>query len=576
MNLSFSVNDNCTACMACVRVCPVEAIAVSGNEVRIVGETCIECGLCVPACHHDAIDVVGDIREVREAIEKDRAILILPAEVAVSFHPATPEQIINACFRAGFHGVYFETLGDELVAHEYLRLWREDSPRTWIRSTSSIVVDYCRVRLPALLPFLAPIVTPAVALGRFLRTHYGPEYRIIYAGLATPGPDRDEQGISACISFEELKDLLIHKGADPERQPLTLERIPPERRRHLSTAGGLPLAMLEEESLSSRRFSKIRGLHALSAVAQAVVSSERELGFLDVLPFEGSLDHPAFGRHEDLFWRKAIAELAEGGRSGEPVVDVPPALDLSASFEPNAAALPPADSAQAARVLERIGRAPGGAYWDCGACGHARCVDFADAISRGRATLSICPYYLGRQVEQASRDAMHDALTGLFTYRVLEERLAQEVARANRSGTSLAVLFIDLDDFKPINDRLGHAAGNDILRGVADILRGAIRATDIACRFGGDEFVLILVNADPEGAARVAEEIRSQAETFRVHTPQGEAGVTLSIGLAYHSGAARSVLTSEALMAEADASLYVAKAHGGNTVHPAIGGKLVR
>lgn len=566
--------------MACVRVCPVEAIAASEESVRIVDATCIECGLCVPACHHDAIDVVGDVKPVEEAVARGRALLILPTEAAVFFHPATPEQLLNACFLAGLHSVYFEVLGDELVAHEYLRVWREkqaseEHDRTWIRSTSPIVVEYCRIRLPQLLPLLAPIVTPAVALARYLRATFGSPHRIVYAGLGTPGPTPDRSEIDHCISFPELRDLLLRAGADPVKQPLTLSRIPPERRRHLSTAGGMPRAILEEP-FSTRRFRKLRGLHTLTWVARAVSRTEGGLGFLDVLPFEGNLDHPALGRHEDLFWRQTIAELAEGRRSEEPVVEIPGELDLSATFEPNPEALPEADLEYAQRVLDRIGRAPGGAYWDCGACGHARCVDFATAVSRGRATLTICPYYLGRQVEQVARDAMHDALTGLFTYRVLEDRLVQEVARANRSGTSLALLFIDLDDFKPVNDRLGHSAGNELLRSVADIVKGAIRATDIACRFGGDEFVVILVNADPEGAARVAEEIRSQVETLRVSTPAGEAGVTLSIGLAYHSGASRSMLTAEALMAEADASLYVAKAHGGNTVHPAIGGKLVR
>ncbi|MFQ5474140.1 MAG: GGDEF domain-containing protein, partial [Dehalococcoidia bacterium] len=136
--------------------------------------------------------------------------------------------------------------------------------------------------------------------------------------------------------------------------------------------------------------------------------------------------------------------------------------------------------------------------------------------------------------------------------------------------------FIDLDKFKDVNDIFGHGVGNLILTGVAKILGEAIRSTDIACRYGGDEFVVILVNPDRPGAAGVAEQIRRRVEDFKVPTPDGEAGVTLSIGLAYHSGAPRSNLTSEVLMAEADASLYVAKAHGGNAVHPAVEGELVR
>ena len=169
MSLRFSINEKCTSCMACVRVCPVEAIAVTGNQVRIDAATCIECGLCVPACYHDAIDVVGDLERCVESIDAGRAILILPNEISVFFFPATPEQILNACFEAGFQTVYFEAIGDELVAAEYLRLWDAAGNRSWLRSTNPVVVNYCRTRAPELLPFLAPVVTPAVALARHIR-----------------------------------------------------------------------------------------------------------------------------------------------------------------------------------------------------------------------------------------------------------------------------------------------------------------------------------------------------------------------------------------------------------------------
>ncbi len=171
---------------------------------------------------------------------------------------------------------------------------------------------------------------------------------------------------------------------------------------------------------------------------------------------------------------------------------------------------------------------------------------------------------------------MHDALTGVYTFRVLSTRLEEELSRASRTSTSIAVLFTDLDKFKPVNDVHGHAAGNLILRNVARILTDATRSTDIVCRYGGDEFVVILVNPDRDGAGQVAEQILQRVADMRIATNEGYAGVTLSIGVAYHSGVTQAQVSAEDLMAEADAALYVAKAQGGNTVHPAIGGKLVR
>jgi diguanylate cyclase (GGDEF)-like protein len=575
LGLKFSINDKCTACMACVRVCPVEAISVAGDEVRIVEESCIECGLCVPACFHEALDVRGDLERCNASIEAGRAALILPTEVIVFFYPATPEQVINACFTAGFERVYFETIGDELVAGEYLSIWRAGDRRSWLRSTSPIVVNYCRTRLPELLPFLAPIVTPPVALARYIRRVEPVELDIIYAGVGAPGVNGDESAIDICVSLDELEELLELSGAAPLGQPMNLSRLPPERRRHLSLAGGLPREMLEEQKQTSKRFKKERGLDTLPAVARAVIGDEAPLGFVDVLPFEGGLGHPGFGPVEDLFWRKDIAGLVEPSRSAVPVVQ-PIHIDLNVRYEPRHDVMADVDPEEVRRILEKIGTTPDGKHWNTGSCGHATCVEFAMAVARGRSTLALCPIYLTRQYEQASRDAFHDALTGVFTYRVLDERLSEELSRAARTGTSLALLFIDLDKFKPVNDTYGHGVGNEILRGVAKVLQEATRSTDIVCRYGGDEFVVILVNPDREGADRIAEQMREGVAALRVPAPGGEAGVTLSIGVAYHSGVTQAKLTSEELMAEADAALYVAKAQGGNTVHPTVGGELVR
>ncbi len=107
-----------------------------------------------------------------------------------------------------------------------------------------------------------------------------------------------------------------------------------------------------------------------------------------------------------------------------------------------------------------------------------------------------------------------------------------------------------------------------MLRGVANAIRERIRSTDVAARFGGDEFVVLLVNADPDGVERVAEDVRRRIEDLALPVPDRGFGVTVSIGIAYHSGARQTVLTSDDLLAEADAAVYIAKAQGGNRVHP--------
>ena len=142
----------CVACMACVRVCPADAVAVQGPEVRIVDEACTRCGLCLPACPHDAIVATGDVARALELAIGGRAALILSVESAAYFYPATPEQVVNACYAAGFRTVHRGVLGDELVAKEYLAIWADKGWGTMIRSTSPVVVKTVKARYPELIP----------------------------------------------------------------------------------------------------------------------------------------------------------------------------------------------------------------------------------------------------------------------------------------------------------------------------------------------------------------------------------------------------------------------------------------
>lgn len=509
------------------------------------------------------------VERVSRLLDEGEVVLVLPTEIFVHFYPDSPEQVINAFYRAGFRETHFELLGDELVAYEYLRIWREnDEKETWIRSTHPLVVEYCRARHPELVPLLAPVVTPAVALARFLRLELPEDIPLVYAGLDQP-TEEGSGPFTAFLTFSDLEELLESRGAPPSDQPHLLRVLPPERHRFLSTAGGLPLPMLDSERASSRTFRKLRGLHTLSGLARLIEKGGKRLGFIDILPFDGTLDHPMLGPREELFWRRNIMELAEPPRADSPVVTPPPELDLSIRYEPEMQEGLQDEVEEVRRILEEVKANSNGTYWRHDPGGFASYLSLAEALMRDSPDLAVGLFHMSRNYRQALRDATHDALTGLYSYRALVQRVEEELGQANRAGASLALLFIDLDVFKEINDEYGHPTGNEALRRVADVLTNSIRSTDIAGRFGGDEFVVLLVNADPEGALRVAEEIRKAIAEIEIPVLGGVAGTTCSVGIAYHAGAERSPTSADELFAEADASLYIAKAHGGNRVHPA-------
>jgi diguanylate cyclase (GGDEF)-like protein len=166
--------------------------------------------------------------------------------------------------------------------------------------------------------------------------------------------------------------------------------------------------------------------------------------------------------------------------------------------------------------------------------------------------------------EALSRLSITDSLTGLRNRRYADEVLAIEVLRARRYRSPLSVLMADVDHFKRVNDEHGHAAGDEVLRGVADRLRETLRATDVGARYGGEEFLVILAQNDAPGAALFGERWRQAVETAGFPLPGGRrVSVTISVGVASF---APGIGTGPELVAEADAALYAAKQAGRNRV----------
>jgi diguanylate cyclase (GGDEF)-like protein len=162
------------------------------------------------------------------------------------------------------------------------------------------------------------------------------------------------------------------------------------------------------------------------------------------------------------------------------------------------------------------------------------------------------------------RQALVDGLTGLANRRAASDALHAEVARAERLETPLSVVLADLDEFKEVNDVHGHAVGDEVLRVVAEVLRETLRESDVAGRWGGEEFLLLLPGADEEGAAQLAERVRVALAARGIPSAPG-LRVTASFGVAEYAGETN----SEQLLEAADGALYRAKRAGKDRVERA-------
>jgi diguanylate cyclase (GGDEF)-like protein len=171
--------------------------------------------------------------------------------------------------------------------------------------------------------------------------------------------------------------------------------------------------------------------------------------------------------------------------------------------------------------------------------------------------------------EALRQQATHDGLTGLLNRSCILEILSNELARADREGKSVAVLMVDIDNFKPVNDTYGHLAGDAVLRELSGRMRSVIRRYDSVGRYGGEEFIVVLPGCDGPSAWLQAERVR---EAFAGRACQAGAQsipITCSIGVASHS--AEFPPDSDALIRSADAALYSAKHLGRNRVEMAVG-----
>jgi diguanylate cyclase (GGDEF)-like protein len=172
---------------------------------------------------------------------------------------------------------------------------------------------------------------------------------------------------------------------------------------------------------------------------------------------------------------------------------------------------------------------------------------------------------LADRVGDTWTQATVDPLTGIANRQAVLRRVEEELQRAGRYHRPLSVILVDLDHFKRFNDSHGHAAGDVILRDVAQILRSNVRTVDLAGRYGGEEFLVVLPETDPDAAASLAEKLRRIVGGTEIRLPDGEiVTVTLSAGVA---GGGGDVLSLDVLIRDADAALYSAKALGRNQVY---------
>ena len=318
----------------------------------------------------------------------------------------------------------------------------------------------------------------------------------------------------------------------------------------------------------------------LEALAEGVLVVDREGRMIDANPAaaailglgEGSGGKPLAELAAGLPALQAIAKEGQGkadfilSRAGEE-------RRYSARAYPVAASAP-RRACPAAAASRRLVRSAGAAATRAASqAGSAAAAGGGAAARAGAETLGTAIVVsdvteeaeLMRRLEEL---AATDGLTGLLNRRRFFELAAREVELARRKGRTVAVVLADLDHFKDVNDHHGHAAGDAVLKGVAGRFRSALRATDLSCRYGGEEFAFLFPESDLAQGLKAAERLRAGVAAAPLSCSEGAIGVTLSLGVSAGRPGPDGLLDLEGLLRAADEALYAAKKAGRNRVEP--------
>ncbi|HEY6937311.1 MAG TPA: diguanylate cyclase [Terriglobales bacterium] len=337
-------------------------------------------------------------------------------------------------------------------------------------------------------------------------------------------------------------------------------------------AAQLALILLQEKTLQAVQAATLQ-LDTLSAIARqtAMLNEPDELleRFCALVLQAFSVDHVALllQQEDRLVLRAHCGRLApllqrgctlpaDTGLYGRALLTQEPVLASNVHQEPEYSPWLSSVGSELYLPLVSVGRAFGLLLVSC-----SRLNAFSSELRALASVADVCAAVIenATHFQQVHQLAFRDGLTGVFNRRFFERRLPEEVERALRYRASLALLMIDLDGFKQLNDNAGHMTGDEVLRQVSAALLRHLRKVDILCRFGGDEFAVLLPRASAESAYHVAEKLRRSVADLRVE------GVTRSIGLSIGVAACpQHASTRDQLIQAADEALYRAKQGGRN------------
>jgi signal transduction histidine kinase/Pyruvate/2-oxoacid:ferredoxin oxidoreductase delta subunit len=416
------IGEKCRMCYACVRECPAKAIQVVDGQARVIQPRCIGCGNCLRVCSQNAKQVRDDTARAFSLLEsRERVVAIVAPSFPAEFTDIPTGTLVSMIRALGFDSVHEVSLGADLVAYAYRELLEKNPEGRYITTPCPASVSYVRKYHPRLMPFLAPIVSPMVAMARVLRHDLGPDIKVVFTGPCIAKKrasiDTTHGEVDAVLTFAELRDMFKRRGIKPESFDGGGQFDPPYGGLGavFPIAGGLLQTAGLTEDLLAGDLVVAEGRGEFVEAITEFDLSHADTRLLDVLSCVGCFAGPGMTSDETMLQRRsrvsAYARNRLAGLTDEERAQVAGAveeykdLDLTREYVADAQTL--GDNATIEElddILHRMGKFRSEDLLNCGACGYDTCIDHAHAVYAGLADSDMCLPHTIEQLQSAYQE----------------------------------------------------------------------------------------------------------------------------------------------------------------------------
>ncbi len=411
-----TIASRCRKCYACVRTCPTKAIGIRKDCAVVLHQRCIGCGKCIQACSQGA-KVIADAIGATEALLRKTTpvIAVLGCSYPAFFYDLEPGQLATALRRLGFVDVLEGAAGVELIAPEYRALLSRDNSEPLISSHCPAVVDLIERHYPQLLDNLVPVVSPMVAIGRYIKSCHEDPIRVVYISSCIGGKFEieDEQvagAIDTVLTYNELKKILEKKKIDPRRlKPEPFNGNSTLNGRSFSISGGpFHIFGIGHDGLDPKYVSTV-GEEATMEVIRDIAARRIAPRYVDVrFCTGGCIGGPGRTNRLTAFSKRNL--IIEYRKKQIPYLPAPKYISgsgrvlLNRGFVDRQLQMAKPSTDAITRILHETDKFSAGDELNCGSCGYRTCREHAVAVFQGLAESGMChPYSQKRLAEDHSR-----------------------------------------------------------------------------------------------------------------------------------------------------------------------------